>query len=143
MELGPECGTLCYRLRWMDALRRIRQSTDATHWRDLILKDGQPILSNAQTGSTKLRRRKHPRTLVASAIDWLVMKIQPTEALNNSTPALFEYHLEQAPGILETRSSDARIAFVKSWNEWAEGNYLERHQRFGLQYLDAVSHVVT
>lgn len=71
------------------------------------------------------------------------MKIQPTEALHNSTPALFEHHLEQAPGILETRSSDARIVFVKSWNEWAEGSYMKPHQRFGLQYLDAVSHVVT
>jgi hypothetical protein len=62
--------------------------------------------------------------------------------LHNSSPAFFEHHLEQAARIVESRSPDTRIVFVKSWNEWAEGNYLEPDQRFGHQYLDAVSHVV-
>jgi len=31
---------------------------------------------------------------------------------------------------------------VKSWNEWAEGNYLEPDRRFGHQYLDVVCETV-
>ena len=62
--------------------------------------------------------------------------------LHDSTPELFEGHLQQAAKIVENRSPETRIVFVKSWNEWAEGNYLEPDQRFGRKYLDAVRNVV-
>ena len=33
---------------------------------------------------------------------------------------------------------EERIVFVKSWNEWAEGNHLEPDLRFGHGYLEVV-----
>lgn len=56
--------------------------------------------------------------------------------LYGSTPELFRTHLMQAVEQVSHRTPEKRIIFVKSWNEWAEGNYLEPDQRFGKSYLE-------
>lgn len=33
---------------------------------------------------------------------------------------------------------DLRILFLKSWNEWGEGNYVEPDLKYGRGYLDAL-----
>jgi hypothetical protein len=57
---------------------------------------------------------------------------------HNSTPGLFRAHLRQAIEQVIDRPFDKRVIVVKSWNEWAEGNYLEPDQRFGRSYLEVV-----
>ncbi len=63
--------------------------------------------------------------------------------LHNSTPELFQRHLESAFSFVESNPKVERIVFIKSWNEWAEGNYLEPDVRWGKQYLEAVRRVVS
>jgi hypothetical protein len=58
--------------------------------------------------------------------------------MHNSTPELFRGHLREALRLVADRPFEDRLVFVKSWNEWAEGNYLEPDLRFGHQYLDVV-----
>ena len=58
--------------------------------------------------------------------------------LHGSTPELFAEHLRDILESVADRPAEDRIVFVKSWNEWAEGNYLEPDQKFGHGYLDAV-----
>lgn len=58
--------------------------------------------------------------------------------LTGSTPQLFEEHVKQVLKELDSKPESRKIAFVKSWNEWGEGNYLEPDIRFGRAYLDVL-----
>jgi lipopolysaccharide biosynthesis protein len=58
--------------------------------------------------------------------------------LCNSTPGLFRGHVRQAIGLIRGFDPERRLLFVKSWNEWAEGNYLEPDAKFGHAYLEAL-----
>lgn len=62
--------------------------------------------------------------------------------LHNSTPESFRFHLHDVLRQIEAKPEEERIIFVKSWNEWAEGNHLEPDQRDGLGYLQALASVV-
>jgi lipopolysaccharide biosynthesis protein len=62
---------------------------------------------------------------------------------DGSTPELFGEHLEKAIRLIDHRPFDRRLLFLKSWNEWAEGNYLEPDRQFGRQYLEALHSALT
>jgi len=61
---------------------------------------------------------------------------------NGSTPEDWQNHLQTAAERVKDLPSEKRIIFVKSWNEWAEGNYLEPDQKWGRAYLEATKAVV-
>jgi hypothetical protein len=58
-----------------------------------------------------------------------------------STPEIFKKHLEGAFDYIEKKSSGEKIIFLKSWNEWAEGNYVEPDMQWGKAYLDVILEV--
>lgn len=62
--------------------------------------------------------------------------------LHNSTPELFKRHVLQEIQTVAAREPEQQVVFVKSWNEWAEGNYLEPDQRYGRQYLEALKEAI-
>ena len=64
------------------------------------------------------------------------------EVVADSTPELFCQMVEKAVSKVQDRDIEDRLIIVKSWNEWAEGNYLEPDSRFGTQYLEAISEVI-
>jgi len=63
--------------------------------------------------------------------------------LKGSTPQLFQRYLESEVNTVSGSPRDEKIIFIKSWNEWAEGNYLEPDQKYGTEFLDIVRKVVT
>ena len=56
----------------------------------------------------------------------------------DSTPKKFQKHLHQACELVKDKEAEHRVIIVKSWNEWAEGNYLEPDSLYGKQYLDVI-----
>jgi lipopolysaccharide biosynthesis protein len=62
--------------------------------------------------------------------------------LHDSTPELFRVQLKKALDIVKSLPLEHRICFIKSWNEWAEGNHLEPDLRFGKAYLRVIKEEV-
>jgi len=62
---------------------------------------------------------------------------------HNSTPELFSKMLDKAVGIIQTKKPEKRILLLRSWNEWAEGNYLEPDLKFGKKYLNAIRKAIS
>ncbi len=59
--------------------------------------------------------------------------------LHGSTPELFRGLLREAIEKVSDRPYDQRVIILKSWNEWAEGNYVEPDAEFGHGWLEAIA----
>lgn len=60
----------------------------------------------------------------------------------NATPEKFEKHIRQALELIKDKAPEHRILFLKSWNEWGEGNYVEPDLQWGHGFLDAIHRAV-
>lgn len=57
---------------------------------------------------------------------------------NNATPELFKKHVRDTVKYVQNKLDEHKIVFLKSWNEWGEGNYVEPDLKYGHQFLDAL-----
>lgn len=58
--------------------------------------------------------------------------------LHNSTPELFRFHIQQVIEALKHKPQEEQLVFLKSWNEWAEGNYMEPDLKWGKAYIEVL-----
>lgn len=63
--------------------------------------------------------------------------------IHGSTPDLFGRLLHIAIEKVKENPFEQRIIFLKAWNEWAEGNYVEPDMKFGRGYLEVIKKAVT
>ncbi|MDE6631490.1 MAG: glycoside hydrolase family 99-like domain-containing protein [Muribaculaceae bacterium] len=58
--------------------------------------------------------------------------------LYNSEPEFFRQHTIDALNAIKDKPEDRRIIFLKSWNEWGEGNYMEPDITHGRGFIEAL-----
>ncbi|MFT3825797.1 MAG: glycoside hydrolase family 99-like domain-containing protein [Chitinophagaceae bacterium] len=58
--------------------------------------------------------------------------------LQDSSPELFGRIIHHCVEAVKDRQLEERIIFLKAWNEWAEGNFLEPEKLHGRGYLEEI-----
>ena len=60
----------------------------------------------------------------------------------NSTPQKWKKLCHEMFSKVSVRSAEDNLVFIKAWNEWGEGNYLEPDLKYGTQFLDVIRDVL-
>lgn len=55
----------------------------------------------------------------------------------NTSPNLFKKALQDEISLINGKDAEHQIIFIKAWNEWGEGNYLEPDIKWGRKFLEA------
>lgn len=50
-------------------------------------------------------------------------------------PELFAKHVSYILETIRPKKIDNQVVFLKSWNEWGEGNYMEPDMKYGDGYI--------
>jgi hypothetical protein len=61
----------------------------------------------------------------------------------DSTPELFAKHVEEVFDVVKEKDDNNQLIFLKSWNEWGEGNYMEPDLKFGKKYIEILGSLKT
>ena len=65
-----------------------------------------------------------------------------TEYLINSSPEKFEQTIMDALKHVKNKKPEHKLIFLKAWNEWGEGNYVEPDLQFGHGWLNAIKNAL-
>ena len=60
----------------------------------------------------------------------------------DSTPEEFGKLAARAIELVSGKKEEHRIIFLKSWNEWGEGNYMEPDRQYGRGYIEALRQAI-
>lgn len=60
----------------------------------------------------------------------------------NATPENFKKHVEQALKLITHKAPEHKLLFLRSWNEWGEGNYMEPDLQYGHGFINALRDVI-
>ena len=103
---------------------------NAVYYADAIRCFYDPVMNNANVFPTLIPNFDHtPRSGILGRV------------YHNSTPELFGQHAETILRCVARKQSDFQIVFLKSWNEWGEGNYMEPDLRWGKAYIEKLAEV--
>lgn len=61
---------------------------------------------------------------------------------HNSDPCFFKDHAIECLEAVKDKEGDRNLVFLKSWNEWGEGNHMEPDLKYGMGYINALKEAV-
>lgn len=64
------------------------------------------------------------------------------DLFTHATPEEFEHHAKDVLSRQRNKSESHQICFLKSWNEWGEGNYMEPDLKYGKGYIKALRNAI-
>lgn len=76
---------------------------------------------------------------ILSGFDRAARSGKQAQIYYNYTPELFKQHVRETIENIQDKSDEHKIVILKSWNEWAEGNYIEPDLKYGHAFLDALA----
>jgi len=134
---GPDFKQRRWRSDWRNPVARVKQKINA-------LRRLPNIRQLAELADTQLGEQGRDTLYrsIAHAWDNTPRSGQNGVVYLNPDPELFRKVLMAAVGELSSRPAEQRLVFLKSWNEWAEGNHLEPDLRDGMAYLDVLAEVL-
>ena len=115
---------------------KMRMGRKLFHWPERYRYAAQPMTPPASMAGPKLHPCVYP--------NWDNTPRAGTGGLviTGSSPEAFRVHVRSALDSLADHPPETRLLFVKSWNEWAEGNYLEPDLQYGDGFLRVVAEEV-
>lgn len=87
---------------------------------------------------TKVERRKDVFPTIVPNWDHSPRSGRSAMVLTGATPDVFSRHIDDVLSIVNEKPIERRLIFLKSWNEWGEGNYVEPDLRYGKQYIEVM-----
>jgi hypothetical protein len=60
----------------------------------------------------------------------------------NATPEAFFNHAKQALEMVKNKPNNRKLLFLKSWNEWGEGNMMEPDLTYGRGFINALQSAI-
>lgn len=113
-----------------------------TNFRYKIRKYGFPIKYDYRKISkflfTDEEKREAVYPTIISGYDRTARAGKDTVIYDNYTPESFREHVHLAIESISNKPFEHRLAFLQSWNEWGEGNYIEPDLKYGHAFLDVL-----
>ncbi|WP_300727652.1 glycoside hydrolase family 99-like domain-containing protein [uncultured Bacteroides sp.] len=86
---------------------------------------------------TELEKNEHIIPTIIAGWDHSPRSGKKGLILTDYTPNSFKKHIEQVFKLISMKQN--KLCFIKSWNEWGEGNHLEPDLRYGLKFLETLA----
>jgi Glycosyltransferase WbsX len=119
-----------------DVFRGLR----TTYFKDLTFHDYDAVWQQI----VEVRPDEKLTTFPGAFVDWDNAARYKNRAtiFNGASPQSFEKWFAKLVGTMPQRNLPENFIFLNAWNEWSEGTYLEPDEKYGYQYIEAVTRVL-